>query len=401
MSKHIETEFKNWLLSKSSLNKDHLVRKSGERPAHLRLSRGCGIEQFSELTSLLESLSLSYDLCDNYTGSPTYKGHGVNVNWQGHTVGVLLAVAKDGHVERKKYTPKKLGLTDIEFTDSSVFRNLILAGLDRVESDVSIRECLVSMIDNVQNKTPITNHPFLKVNTNRITSDFGETLAAYESSLKGNTILFPDAGNNNIADYYENGVPVSAKGRKTGGKINLSSYTSLIDRTTVTGEFLYSIATHDQSGFFAAGAKLCPEAEWLARRVGGTSKGHVENYINTVTYDMFYDPIKADPRFKGLGIPEEGRPRELWMQGDTNPFYFTLNTFMNRLWGDTAESSSSITPIVSKFLTEPKFVHIDIVDYNVVTYELPFVDVGQWRTAYWSRATKAWHNWMAVEPVRK
>ena len=52
-------------------------------------------------------------------------------------------------------------------------------------------------------------------------------------------------------------------------------------------------------------------------------------------------------------------------------------------------------------LKEPKFITIDIVNNNVVSNEIEFGDVSVWKTVYWSRATKAWHNWMAVEPVTR
>jgi hypothetical protein len=46
-----------------------------------------------------------------------------------------------------------------------------------------------------------------------------------------------------------------------------------------------------------------------------------------------------------------------------------------------------------------KFLHIDLVGVNITATEVPFVSIEQWGTHYWSRATKAFHNWMAVQSI--
>jgi hypothetical protein len=64
-------------------------------------------------------------------------------------------------------------------------------------------------------------------------------------------------------------------------------------------------------------------------------------------------------------------------------------------------NTAKITEIVSKFLTSTTFVKVDIINSNFILAELPFENVKEWQTIYWGRATKAWHNWMGVEPVRR
>jgi len=71
---------------------------------------------------------------------------------------------------------------------------------------------------------------------------------------------------------------------------------------------------------------------------------------------------------------------------------------VSRLWGETATKEISI--IVTQFLNEPMFVVLDIENNQCIIKETNFSDVENWKTVYWSRATKAWHNWMGVEPLK-
>lgn len=396
----VETEFRKWLIDNHpKLNKDKIVRKgNGERKSHLRFYQGCGIASLNDFFNFFQNFSMVPN--DNYTGSPIYKGQGFDVTWNNNLVGILFGVAKEGNIERKKYTPKALGLNGATFTDTKVFRQNIVTSLESVETDKQIFNCLISMLDNIEGRGSITDHPFLKQNTNKITSDFGEILAAYKSCLSGKEISFPYNSNNNIADYYVNGKAYSAKGRKAGGKVNLVDYKNLISLDSDAGNLLYSLADHNKNDFFKYAAKLCTEANELAVWVGGTDENAVKTFIANTSYDSFYN--KVTKQFGGLGVPltsKDERPRQLWAQGDTNPFYFTLNTIVHRFWG--VKNSDQITEIVSKFLNAAIFVHIDIQNLNIDIREVPFKNIDKWQTAYWSRATKAWHNWMAVEPCKE
>jgi hypothetical protein len=403
MSKHtIESQFRSWLLSRDNrLNEARISRKSsGERQSHLRFYSGCGIDSVSELLAIFDANKITYQPCDAYTGSPLYKNQGFNVQWNGHTVGVLLGVAAQGHIVRKQFSPKNLGLAGKTYSAMSLFRKDILQGLTQTEKDASIVECLVSMLDNIEQGTPVIAHPFLKQNLNKVTSDFGEVLGAYISVKQGHTVHFPDNSNNNIADFYEDNVPVSAKGRQAGNTLNLGSYKDLLPRNTPTELFLYSLSSHNKDLFFETGAKLCAEAAKLADWVGGTTEAAVAKYVKSITYDQFYNKIAKDPVFQGLGIPLESkndRPRDLWQAGSTDPFYFTLNTVINRLWG--RKHTGEITKIIKKLGSNIKFLHIDIENSNIKSREVPFVSIERWGTHYWSRATKAWHNWMAVQSI--
>ena len=403
----IELKFKKFLLGKINyLNEEKIKRKSkGERPVHLRFSRGCGIKTLAEFKTLFTDLKITLIPNDSYTGSPSYKGQGFDLVWENQKIGVLYGVSNTG-VERKKFTPQSLGLTEIKFDDPVFFRKKIVEGLELVEEDKLFVECLISMLDNLEGKTKIKSHNFLTENLNRITSDFGEVLSAYKSAINGNTIdKFPKSSNNTFADYYENGTPVSAKGIKSGNKVNLMEYKDLINRSDNVSEFFYAIATHNKDNFFKFGSTLCSQAQTLSEWASGTTELKVKEYVCSVTYDDFYTKVQKE--FQGLGVPlksKDARPRQLWLEGDTNPFYFTLNTVIHRFWG--TKETEKITNFVLGFLNNLKFVHVDIKNDDVVIEELISSNElsshsKQWQTAYWSRATKAWHNWMGIELKRE
>lgn len=398
----IETNFKKYILTNcSNLNENRIVRCGpGENPAHLRFKTGCGIESLDEFTKIFTDLELKYTPNNNFTGSPNYQGHGFDIEWQNDRIGVLLAISNTG-VERKKYTPQNFKFNGLTFADPVIFRQEIIKQLVIIEKDIDLRKFLISLLDNIEGQGPTSDPKKHQKNINMITSDFGEILCAYQSCLNRHTVEFPSISNNNLFDYYEDKVPVSAKGRKSGGKVNLVNFKDLINKTSKTGKFLYSLAVHNKEDFFKYAAELSPVIEGIKNLVGGVTENQIKAYILKTKYDDFYKII--DTEFYGIGVPlrsKDSRPRALWAAGDTNPFYFTLNTLIHRFWGTTEEAVDLISPIVVKFLQSAKFMHLDIVDNNVVIKQLLFSDVKRWQTVYWSRSTAAWHNWMAVEPVK-
>lgn len=398
----IETNFKKYILTKrSELNENKIVRCGpGENPAHLRFKTGCGIASLDEFKKIFSELNLPYTTNDNFTGSPNYQGQGFDIEWQNDRIGVLLAVSNTG-VERKKYTPQNFKFNGLTFSDPVFFKQEIIKELVIIEKDVDLRKFLISLLDNIEGLGPTNDSSKHKENLNKITSDFGEILCAYHSCLNKHTVVFPSTSNNNLTDYYEDNVPVSAKGRKSGGKVNLVNFHDVIDKTSTTGKFLYALAMHNKEDFFKYAAELSPMIKEIKDLVGEVTENQIKKYILETKYDDFYKII--DTKFYGIGVPlrsKDSRPRALWAAGDTNPFYFTLNTIIHRFWGTSKDAVDLISPIVVKFLQSAKFMHLDIVDNNVVIKQLLFSDVKRWQTVYWSRSTAAWHNWMAVEPVK-
>lgn len=392
----IENHFKKWLLENHpSLNKKFINRHSGENPTHLRLRPGCGFNSVEEMTKALDSLNIEYEFNNDYSRSPDYHGHGVTVVWNDSKIGMMLAVQKKGRVKRKSLSPKNLGLSGMKFSSVDEFETVIkqsIKGNDHFDQ-------LVSMIDNVKNGVKVSKSNIKKEDIGRITSDFGEVLAAFKSVCQGKSIEFPGKSNFTVADFFENGDPVSVKNEKGGGKVNLSEYKDLINTETMVGKLLHSIASHNKNDFFKYAAQVSPLINQIAIMVGGTNIENVEAFVKKTSYNDFYSFIKNNKECKMLGIPDPVRPEELWNKGDTNPIYFTINTLLNRIWGRSKENG--ISDIVIEFLDKPKFVKVSIVNDNVVFEEKKFKSIKYWGTCYWSRATAAWHNWMGVEPIKE
>lgn len=412
-NKSVETKFINWIISKNPfLNKARITRKGpGENKTHVRFSTGCGLNSPEEFLKLFEFLEYSPMPDNEFSKQYLVGGY---IRWQNKSVGVLYGVASKGKSERKRWSPESLGLGGFITNDLKDFRNKIVEGLIAInEPNIDL---FISLLDNMEFGTPIKDTVFLETNKSKITSDFGEILAAFDDVKKGFRIKFSSKSNQKVVDYsvlIENRwKEVSVKNPKGGGKVNLSDYVDLIDISTdnIHAKILYAIGSHNRDNLFKLTASVCPQVQKLADIVGGTSKEAKNFYVQTHTYDEFYNQIKTDPLFvfktETLGLPSEQdwkptecTPRSLWKQGSLDPLDFTLNTLVNRFWGES--NIEGISKVVTKFLNKPKFKVVDISKGNVIITEKEFKDVSKWKTVYWSRATKAWHNWMAVEPVKE
>jgi hypothetical protein len=372
-----------------------IIKRSSKKAKYIRFMNGCGIEDFDQFLAILDATQLERTPTDEYTRAPRFFGKGFNLKFKDHDIGVLFSKRGVGHIEQKKLSPMTLGLSGYRTRDAAEFKKKIIDGLNAVEHDADIRNCLISTLYNIEDDTPISDPTgFLATGSNvsMVTSDFGEVLAAYKSCLDGKEIYFPTASNNQIADYYENGRPISAKGRKGGAGVNLVKYRDLIVLDNDVSKFLYSLATHDRDMFFEYGAKICPQARLLADWVNGTTQEDIKRYVKTISYDDFY--AKVAQEIGTLGIPSGDQPRVNWLEGDINPFNFTLNTVIDRYWG--RHNSADITAVVGSLLNSATFLKVDIQGSTVIFNELKFEDVKQWQTKYWGNAVTAWNNWMSV-----
>lgn len=393
----IEIEFRNFLAENFGLDKTGMKRNSGENPTHLRINKRSGIVDSQDFKNKLKSLNIEYTMTEGkvYSRSPDYIDNGFNVHWNNEIVGVLLAIQKPGKVRRKEFTPGELKL-DTEYKDSNKFYNDVLKGLD----EDPLKECLMSMLDNINNGSPIKNLDIVKKeDISRITSDFGEILVAYKSLLAGNVWNFPKNKNEKVIDGYENNVPISVKNEKGGGKVNLSEYKNLIDQSTMAGQFLFALASHQKEEAIKIGVQLDKELQEL---IPDPSNEGLKKLMNTVSYDDFYTKVLSNKHFKGLGIPApkyNQRAQELWSHQDLNPIHFTIITLISRLWGESEQGVRQISSVVKQFLNKPKFVKVEIQGLNIYITEQKFGTIEDWKTIYWSRATKAWHNYPGVEPV--
>jgi hypothetical protein len=393
-----ETQLKKFLVERLPLNKERVTRHNGETPVHLRFKSNCGFTTFDQLKESLDALGLNYKTVPykHFSRSPDYGDQGLVVNFNGESVGIQFNVPKDGNMSRKQFTPDALNLNGLTFDNKDVFRAAVLKGIE----DSEFFDFLVSMLDNVESGNPIVGLEAIReADVNRITSDYGEVVCAYTFVLKGHTVFFPEGSNHKIADFYVDGQGVSAKGRGTGGKVNLSGFAEYINTETTAGKFLYSVATHNRNDFVKYAAELSPEVKAITDWVGGTDRNALQKFVANTTYNEFYTYIQNAPEHKGLGMPDNGgRPEALWNQGSLDPIDFTINTLVSRLWGENAVAE--ISKIVTEFLNEPMFVVLDIENNQCIIKETNFSDVAHWKTVYWSRATKAWHNWLGVEPVK-
>lgn len=412
--KTAEKKFIDWVVSlHPNLNEERIFRKgSGEGKPHVRFSSGCGINSSEEFLKLFEGLDYSPMSENEFSKTYTIGGR---INWAGNNIGVLYGIAKEGHSERKRWTPESLGFGGYSTDNITDFKNKIIDGLKNIgEQEIDL---FINLLSNIESKTPIKETSFLKNNKSKITSDFGEILAAYDDVNNGFKIKFSSKSNQKVIDYstfIENEwKDISVKNPKGGGKVNLSDYVDLIDCTdpkNIPAHILYAIGSYNRDKLFELAALDCAQVKKISEIVGGTSKEARMKYVKEHSYDEFYDQIKSNKLFvlkhEPLGVPnqQEWKPNELtpkamWENGSLHPIDFTLNTLISRFWGES--NVEGISKVVVKFLNKPKFKIVDIVNGNVIISEVEFKHVNKWKTIYWSRATSAWHNWMAVEPVKE
>ena len=396
-----------------NLNKDRIsIKGAGEGKPHIRFSSGCGIANELDFLNFFQDLNYIPMPENEFSKAYTIGGY---VKFNDNEIGVLYGIAKEGHSERKRWSPESLGLNGFVANNVETFKTKILSGLDNIkEAEI---ELFISLLDNIEHRTPIKETKFLITNKSKITSDFGEILAAFDLVSKGFAIKFSDKSNQKVVDFSvlidNEWKDISVKNPKGGGKVNLSDYVNLIEDdngTNIHAKILKAIGSHNRDDLFKLSSEVSPQLLELVKIIGGTSKDTRLNYIKTHTYDEFYNQIKNNVIFTikkmPLGVPDdqgwkpsELTPRAMWSSGSIEPLDFTINTLINRFWGQVY--IEEITKIVSKFRLGMSFKIVDISNGNVYIKEKQFNDVKKWQTVYWSRATKAWHNWMAVEPVKE
>ena len=395
--KSIETQFKDFLvenLQSLDYNLGTVKRQTGEHKPHIRM-RHSSIPNIGIITSFLDSKNIKYKFDNSYTRTPDYFGNGITVDWNGHKVGFLLALHKKGGVKRKDYTPDNLNLSGKSYSSSFDLKKDVLESLTQ-DSNYDFLKSLLEHLEGSSNNIKIERYSAADIN--RISSDFGEILCGYYKLLRGYSIEFPLGSNNPIADIIVDGnIPISVKGHNAGKKVSLSAYKKLIPTDTDTGRFLKSIATHNRDDFFKYAARLCPAVREVANTVGGTSKKSVEKYVKKVSYSDFYSYISNTEVFKGYGIPSGGRgtkPSDLWARGSLDPFYFTVNTLIDRLWGRV--ETDNISSIMKNINSSLVFMDISIKGSGVTIKEQSFESSRKWETIYWSSATAAFRNWIGI-----
>jgi hypothetical protein len=402
----LETQFKNHLIANSSFNfnPDGISRCGGSQSiAHLRFRPRSRLEvregdPLRHLKEILTKDGIDYKIAEDgaYSGTPDYKDHGLDVTWNGKLIPILVAIHKPGRIKRKSLAPARLGLNGFETSSASDFKAKVLSSIKGNQ----FYDVLVSMLNNIEKETPIVNlDSIIKEDVSRITSDFGEILSAYKSVLNGNHISFPAHSNNNIADFYENGKPISVKNDKGGGKLNLTSYKDLIDVSTLPGKFLKAMAEHNRDDVIQYGLALDSRLKDIVP--SGSTEG-LKQFVLENDYDSFLDNIKQNPDLRGLGIPRMyDRSKALWNEGSLEPIHFTLLTLINRIWGESNKGIKQISDVVNDiFIYKSKFSKVEVDGLNIKITEVKFNKIKQWKLEYHSRCYAAWHNWPAIQPVK-
>ena len=409
-------ELRNTIIKKYPALKNLITEKSDNRwvaDTVIKFEKDTSINSQQALNDILISVGGNITGSGKASGGSRYKNCGFIGNWSGKQYMFLLKSLATGH-QRKAFTPDKLGLKGKSYdNDSKTFRSDIINGLSQIcINDPNHLLGLISLIDNVENNTPISQY-FLSLDTEeikKIICDFGEVLAAYREHLNNaGVVRFSVGANEKVADYYTNEEIRSVKGPGTGGKLNLKMYEPILrEEPSVYGKFLHSLAFEDpkyktnRDAWFLYSSQICPWLKTLSEKIGGTTMHDVNQYVKNNTFDNFYGLLYTD-LFPGVGLPTTLSQKDLWMKrwevGDTNPIYFTLNTLMNK-WGQTdATTVNEITKIIKKMFTTEKFVYIALDGVNIKFSDEAFTDVTHWGTEYHSNAQSAWNNWMGVMPL--
>lgn len=373
----------------------------------VKFNDATGIRSLEELKSVLAPLGIKTFKPTELSGRVKYKDRGFLVEWQGSTIGILLNSSdqKQGFYPRKTFSPEKLGLGGYKATvpDSDGITNAAVAAIK--SSSIIAKEhkpIIIDLLESCNQDRQFGNHPWLRESgeLSNLESDLGEVLACIHSARTGHKIEIPAVSNNGLADFKEDDTWASVKSPK-GGSVALSKFAGIMPKGTDVEKVLWAFGNRDVDEMFSASSKSPGIIKDLAKLVGGTKSSDVIRYVRSTDYDKFYQWIlghKDNPA--GLGVPEAGVPKDLWRKGDTNPFYFTLCTLINRIWAE--KNQSEVSAALKKILTGAKFydVKIDLNSRRVIITEQRFEDVENWTTHYWSRATAAFHNWPGARRIK-
>lgn len=375
----------------------------------IKFNDATGIRTRDDLARVLEKLGISNLTPKVLSGAPKYADRGFLVEWNNYSIQILLNSSnqEQGFYPRKTFSPEKLNLDGYKTTTNNPAKEIADRAIDSINQSAIINDLhkpiITEIINSVLEQRTFAESKWLNESgeLSKIESDLGETLAAIYSALQGNQISFPDTSNNKFADFIENTTLVSVKSPK-GGSVNLSDFADILPNKTPVERVFWSCGNHDKEELFAAAAVGKGIIQDLSNLVGGTTIASVQKFVNATEYDTFYNWIKSHKENPTLlGLPDEGVPRTIWANGNLDPFYFTLCTLINRIWAEN--NQPEISNVLKSILTGPKFldVCIDVNKKCVIITEQHFDDVENWTMHYWSRATKAFHNWPAARRIKE
>lgn len=366
-----------------------------------------GIRSLDDLKALLKPLGISQFTPIEASGRTKYKNRAWLIEWRGQAFKILLNSSDQsrGHYPRKTFSPEKLGLGGYQATQADS-TEIAQRAISAIQSSTVVapahKSIIIDILESCDQDRQFGDHTWLRESgeLSNLESDLGEVLACIHSARMGHLVTIPQSTNHGLIDFNEGPVGVSVKSPK-GGSVALGQFACLISKTTAVEQVLWSFANRDKDLMFEAAARSPGIVKDLAQLVGGTTEHKVNQFVRDQDYDGFYAWVAAHPRnATALGLPEIGVPKTLWQRGDTNPFYFTLCTLINRVWA--VDHQTEISLALKKILTGPKFydVKIDLDQRRVIITEQRFEDVENWTTHYWSRATAAFHNWPGARRIK-
>jgi hypothetical protein len=373
----------------------------------VKFNDATGVRSFEDLQKILAPLGIKKFKKIELSGRTKYKNRGYLIEWQGHAIKILLNSSdqKQGFYPRKTFSPEKLGLGGycaVQADSTEVTRKAVASIKSSLIVAKEHKPIIIDLLESCNQDREFGSHPWLKESgeLSNLESDLGEVLACIYSARAGHKVSIPVTSNNGLKDFDEDDVPVSVKSPK-GGSVALGQFADIMTKGNAVEQVLWSFGNRDKETMFLASSRSAGIIKDLSKLVGGTTITAVENFVINTDYDYFYKWIrehKDNP--DGLGVPEQGVPKKLWQLGDTNPFYFTLCTLINRIW--SVKHQAEVSAALKKILTGPKFydVKIDLSSRRVIITEQRFEDVENWTTHYWSRATAAFHNWPGAKRIK-
>lgn len=356
----------------------------------IRFKKNCGIT-FTEFREVLRVTPSPVEL----SGSNSYESVNVKINSK------LIPVSfETSEVSQKEFTPNKLSLQG-KWDNAESFKQKIVSELIRLGYNSSVIESLIGLLESVVTQKAASEQRLLSPeNITKLESDFGEVICMYYSLVQGKSIIVPKASNSMTFDYWEETIPVSVKSLKL--QVNLVLFKDQIPLDTDLGILLFSLASHNQGLFFETLKKVCPVCQKILQFIGGLTENDFKRFVNTHSYDDFFNFISSlreskSKRGKILGVPKRETGVRMWSNGSTNPIKFCLLTIFCHL--SKSNLVDSLTKIAEKILPPAIFYKIKINEGVARIDSLPFEEVQKWGLSYWSNCSKPFNNYPGLSAI--
>lgn len=341
------------------------------------------------------------------SGGRAYNSSGFLIKWKSTEFVVLLKGI--ANIRRKQFTPDNLGLSGKSYpcgAGAKLYKD-VLNQIQKLQCQQELKDVLVDLTKAIKFNRRFSDQSMLLLkSSNIIQTDFGEVLAALGRAIKGDSITFPINSNNNGVDFIGLSIPYSVK-IPNGDHINLRPFAHLIKGNTPVEKYFLGCATSDLDLIFNAISQtsgICQDLFWWVNRIaGGTTKMHIEKFTTKITFNQFIDWLedKQSDRGRVLGIPQNRsmkKAEQLWNNHSTNPFYFTLVTLSQKIWGE--QYSKEISDFGRKLFKKDRTVFLTI-NINLDTKHIECTEqaidaVYDWKIWYIGYCTNPVSNWPGI-----